>query len=106
MQVTKYGSYDAIHANNTLTLNGPNLGKTPTGTTEMWITGAGSKADTGINGNTWVIRNPDGTWHVRTPEPSVKCGKHKQNDQGQWTTHTQPTTPEQNQTLETARTRA
>jgi hypothetical protein len=82
MQITKYGSYDATHTNNTLTLNGPNLGKTPTGPTEIWITGAGSKAETGIHGNTWVIRTPDGKWHIRTPGPSGQRGQHQKDDQG------------------------
>lgn len=106
MKLTHYANRDATHANNTLILAGKNLATSPTGTTEIWITGAGSKAATGINGNTWVIRTPDGTWHKRTPGPSGQRGQHKPDEQGRWTTQTEPTTKEQTQVLEAARTKA
>lgn len=102
MRISIYGQFDATHEQDTLILNGPSLCGTPTGDHEIWIAGAGSKAATGIPGNIWVIRTPNGTWHWRDPG-SGQRGRYFIY-KGKWATTTSQATPEQNATLEAART--
>ena len=94
MRITKYGQYtgtiDGPADAPTLTLDGPKLYAVPEGPVEMWIAGKGTKKATGINGNTWLVKDADGRWYVRE-RGNDQRGQYRVAG-GKWMTKVRPAT--------------